>query len=89
MKKEDFRPSKRKIITSLVVLIIIIILMSYISAEYTCFSSAPLCTENGCPPYKNPCNMFNPVIIFFMLFLTGIPAFAITYVIYSLFRKKK
>jgi len=85
----NFRPHKRKIITSLIALFLSTLLMSCIFAVFLCWSSAPLCTEDYCPPYDNPCHILNPVIIFFSFFLAGIPAFVIIYVVYSLIEKKK
>jgi hypothetical protein len=83
----NFRPNKRKMEICLIILILGTLAFSFVDAEFFCWSSAPLCTEEYCPPFVDPCNIFNPIILFFGLFLGGVPLFAIAYIIYSFLEK--
>jgi hypothetical protein len=86
----DFRPNRNKLIVSLIVLIIVTVIGSYYISNFCVTTTeAILCTDDYCPPYENPCSMWQPAMLSITGIFFGIPGFVIAYIVLSLAEKKK
>jgi hypothetical protein len=86
----NFRPHRKKLIISLIVLIAATVIGShYFSGFCVTTEVAYPCTDDYCPTYENPCSPWNPSIFSIVLIFFGIPGFVISYVVYSLLEKRK
>lgn len=82
--------TKIKAIVSIILMILLSFLMSYISVEYWCYTTIPECIAGEpCLEFTNPCNIWNPELLILNFVVFGGATLILTYLIYSLFEKKK
>ena len=86
----NFRPTKKKLILSLVLLIITTIVTVFVGLVYFCQNVQPTCEIGvSCPVLENPCTPLNPLAWISSFVVAGLPSFILVYIIYSLIERKK